>query len=194
MTNTMTNAMTISVTCKDEAAKERYTALATKMKDDSEFKAALNQCKTDQEIYDAYKDRGYTDMDFETFKVEFKKMIDDIVSVQKEGSFELSENELENVVGGFSFFRAFTGVVSALPIAGPLISGVAKAVKAGIEGKGIEEIVKQAAVGVGLALVDSVVTISTMGTGAVVAGAVRTGMALGMGAIKTGLQESLTND
>ena len=183
----MTNAMTISVTCKDEATKARYTALAAKMDADSEFKAALNQCKTEQEIYNAYNDRGYTDLDFGTFKTEFKKMIDDIVNVQQPGTFELTENELENVVGGFSFFKAITSFVSVIPVAGPLIAGVAKAVKAGIEGKGIEEVVKQAAVGVGLALVDAVVTISTAGVGT----AAVTGIKLGMQAVKVGLNAAL---
>lgn len=187
----MSNAMTIAITCKDEATKERYTTLAAKMEDDSEFKAGLNLCKTEKEIFDLYAKHGYTDLDFETFKVEFKSLIDSIIKVQPAGTFELTEDELENVVGGFDFFRFFTSVISAVPIAGPLIAGVAKAVKAGIEGKGAAEVVKQMAVGVGLALVDTVVTIATAGAGAALTTGVKTGIQLGFGAVKAGLNEAL---
>lgn len=182
--------MTISVTCKDEATKARYMTLAAKMEADSEFKAALNQCKTEQSIFDLYKKHGYTDLSFETFKVEFRDMINGIVNAQPAGTFELSEDDLENVVGGFDLFRFFTAAISAVPIAGPIIAGVAKAIKAGVTGQGAAEVVKQLGVGLGLAMVDAVVTIATMGAGNVVTTALKAGL-IATGAIKAGLNEAL---
>jgi len=183
----MNNAMTISVTCKDEETKAKYEVLAAKMKEDTEFQAGLNLCKNDKDVYDLYVKHGYTDLCFEDFCVEFKETIDGIVNVQSEGTFELTEAELDNVVGGFSWFKFLTSVVSVIPIAGPLIAGVAKAVKAGIEGKGMAEVVKQVAVGVGLALVDTAVMIGTGGVGSGAAMAIKVGMA----GVKAGLNSAL---
>ena len=106
--------------------------------------------------------------------------------IMKDLNRELTMEELEGVVGGFSFFNLFTSVISVIPIAGPIISGVAKAVKAGVDGKGFSGVVLELAEGAGLAMVDAVVTIATAGVGTGVA----TGIRLGMAGIKFGLTEA----
>lgn len=187
----MNKEMTISVTCKDDATKERYMALAAKMEADTEFKSGLNMCKSDKDVYDLYSKHGYTDMDFETFKVEFKNIIDGVVNIHQEGNVKLSEDDLDNVVGGFDAFKFFTGTFNVLPILGPLISGTAKAIKAGIDGQGAAGVIKNLGVGLGVAMVDAVTVIGTAGLGAGVSMGVKAGIMVGESAIKSGLNEAL---
>ena len=177
-----TKALTVKVTCESNEVQARYEVLAKKMIDDSEFKAKLNQCKTEESIYGLYKDFGYTDLSFEDFKVQFKDQIASIVTVLPKETFELTEDELDNVVGGNFFFDAFIGIVNLIPVAGPIIAGVAKAVKAGIEGQGIDKIVANVGVGLLIGAFDAIVTISTLGTG----NALTTGAKIALGAAAVG--------
>ncbi|MBR4386261.1 MAG: hypothetical protein IKP51_07045 [Treponema sp.] len=182
----MENTFTVQVTCKDEELAARYEALAKKMASDADFNAQLPKCKSEEELYNLYLSHGYTDLSFEDFVEQLGYTVEQINSAAGCESMELTECELENVVGGFSFFKFATSVVSVIPIAGPIISGVAKAVKAGIDGEGASGIVLELAKGAGLAMVDAVVTIATAGVGS----GVSMGIKVGMGAIKAGINEA----
>jgi len=183
----MNKNFTVQVKCQDEGTRAKYTALAAQMVNDEDFKSRLNFCKNEEGVYDLYKEKGYTDLSFTDFAEQFRDTLNQLFNVENSGSFELSEDELEDVVGGFDFFKFATAFVSAVPVVGPIIAGTAKAIKAGLEGKGIEEIVKQAAVGVGLAMIDGVVCLATMGTAPLITGTAKIALNVGMAGFKAGL-------
>ncbi len=182
----MEQKLSIDVTCETQEIAAKYEELSRKMLNDKEFQEALKLCKSDREIYDLYTKHGYTDLSFEDFSKEFSSIMEQMLGSNDASTMELTTEELENVVGGFNFFRFITSTVSVIPIAGPLISGVAKAVKAGIDGKGLEGITLEVAKGLGTAMVDAVVTIGTAGAGT----AVTMGAKVAMGAVKAGLGEA----
>ncbi len=182
----MENKLHFDVTCQSQEIAAKYEELARKMLNDKEFHEALKNCKSEREIYDLYVKHGYTDLPYEEFAKQLGDTLHQIQSTNLVGNAELTMEELEGVVGGFSFFNFFTSVISVIPIAGPIISGVAKAVKAGVDGKGFSGVVLELAEGAGLAMVDAVVTIATAGAGTTVA----TGIRLGMAGIKFGLTEA----
>ncbi len=173
--------ITVQVTCKDEATAQKYRLLAEKMATDKDFLERLQTCGTERQIYDLYKEKGYTDLSYEDF---IMQLGDQLEQIHKQmGTFELSMEELESVVGGFSLFTFITSALSCVPVAGPIISGVAKAIKAGIDGKGIEQIVLDCAIGAGLAMFDAVIMIGTAGMGAGAATAIN----IGVCTMKTGV-------
>ena len=171
----------ITVTCKDESTVKKYSELAQKMANDTALVENAKKCANMKELYELYKKNGYTDLSFEDFAETFKRDFSNLGFMNPNEMRELSDDDLENIAGG-GWFSVICATVSFIPIAGPLISGVAKAVKAGIEGKGIGEIVKHTALGVTGALFDTVVTIGTagVGTGATIA------IKAGIGALKSG--------
>ena len=172
--------ITVQVTCKDEATTEKYKVLAEKMAKDTDFAERIKICKSDRDIYDLYAEKGYTDLNFEDFITQLGTDLEQLRGQMNK--FELSEEELDAVVGGFSFFSMFTTAISVIPIAGPVISGVAKAIKAGVEGKGVEAIVLDVAIGLGTAMVDAVVVIGTAGMGTAATTAFKVGMGVFNGA------------
>lgn len=175
------NKITVQVTCQDDATANRYRVLAERMATDKNFLERLQTCSTERQIYDLYNEKGYTDLGFEDF---LNQLGDQLEQIQNQmGSFQLSMEELDNVVGGFSLFSFITAALSCIPVAGPIISGVAKAVKDGIDGKGIEEIVLDCAIGTGLAMFDAVILIGTAGIGTGAATAIN----IGVCTMKTGV-------
>lgn len=179
------NGFQVQVTAKDESTAKRYAELAQKMAGDEKFLNAVRFCQSERDLYDVYVKYGYTDLPFGEFSEQLGGALRQIQGVAGDGA-ELSEEELENVVGGFDFFKFCTTVVSVVPVVGPVVSGVAKAVKAGIEGKGVEAIVLECAKGAGLAMVDGVALLATGGMSA----GVQMGVKIGLGAVKAGLNEA----
>lgn len=183
----MENKLHFNVTCQTQEIAARYEELARKMLNDEAFHDALKLCKSGKDIYATYKDFGYTDLEFEDFVIQLSDVMMQIKETDViEGTSELTMEELEEVVGGFSFFNFFTSVISIIPIAGPIISGVARAIKAGIDGQGFSGVVLELAKGAGMAMVDAIVTISTAGVGTGAATAIK----LGMSAVKFGINEA----
>jgi len=135
--------MIIEVTCENAAVKDKYTQLATKMVDDSDFQSKLNLCSDDESLYQLYKVFGYTDLSFDEFIVLFKDSIKSIICVQPKETFELTQQELESIVGGISFYKYFTALISAIPVSGPFLAGVAKAYTAGKAGNDISGMIRQ---------------------------------------------------
>lgn len=176
---------TLQVTARDEETARRYAELARKMAGDEQFNSAVKFCRSERDLYDTYVKFGYTDLPFEEFSEQLGGTLRQIKGTIESGG-ELSDEELENVVGGFGWFSFITSVVSSIPVAGPVISGVAKAVKAGIEGKGVESIVLECAKGVGLAMVDGVAMIATGGMSV----GVKMAVGVGLAAVKTGIKEA----
>lgn len=76
-----------------------FDRLSEKMAKDEAFKKALFECHTEKEVFDLYKKNGYTDLEFPDFVIKFKDQV--VTALQQSG--ELSEEELQMVVGG-SFF------------------------------------------------------------------------------------------
>lgn len=138
----MENTMVIEVTCENESVKANYSSLAAKMADDSEFQTRLNQCEDDKALYELYKSSGYTDLSFDEFIVLFKDSIKSIVEIQPKETFELTEKELECIVGGINFYRYFTALISAIPVSGPFLAGVTKAYNAGKAGQDISGMIR----------------------------------------------------
>ena len=178
--------ITVDVTCQDQATAENYKALAQKMVNDKEFTEKLKTCHSMTEVYELYKESGYTDLPYEEFKEAFEKSVAECHEAIKNGEMALTEEELESIVGGFSFFKFCTSVVNVIPIAGPIIAGAAKAIKAVCDGKGASGAVLEMAKGLGTAMVDAVVTIGTAGVGTGIA----TGIKIGMTAVKVGLDQA----
>ena len=175
---------TVEVNCTDEALAERYNELAGKMADDKDFTDRLKECKSEEAVYELYKEKGYTDLPYEEF---LKQLSTDLQKLHSQmDEFDLTEEELEGVSGGFNAFRFATTVVSCIPIAGPIIAGVAKSVKAGIDGKGTEGVTLEMAKATGLSLVDAIVMIS----GSSLKGKGKWGLMLGSAAMKAGLNEA----
>ncbi len=133
--------------------EQEYGALSEKMKNDTEFLDKVKACKTEYEIYDTYKEAGYTDVSFEEFSSAFKDIakimaVANEVKTEKEGkeTKELSEEQLDAVVGGFDLFKFFVGITDFIPVIGPLVSDSIKAVKAFANGN-IKEGLKDLASG-----------------------------------------------
>ena len=182
----MENKLHFDIICENQEIAAKYEELARKMLEDKEFHEALKDCKSEREIYDLYVKHGYTDLPYEDFIKQLSDTMLQIKNTNLVGSQELTMEELEGVVGGFSFFNLITNVVSVIPIASPILSGVAKAVKAGIDGEGFSGVVLEIAKVAGMAMADAVVTIATAGAGT----ALVAGMNLGMAAVKFGINEA----
>lgn len=182
----MKNKLHFDVTCQSQEIAAKYEELARKMINDKEFHEALKNCNSEKEIYDLYVKHGYTDLPYEDFVKQLGDTMLQLKNTNLVGNTELTIEELEGVVGGFNFVNFFASAASVIPIAGPIIGGVAKAIKAGVDGQGACGVVLQLAEGLGLAMVDSVVTISTAGLGT----AATTFIKLGMAGIKAGITES----
>jgi len=105
------------------------------------------------------------------------------------GSTELSDEALETVVGGkdSSFFNVFTSAVSVIPVGGPIVSAIAKAIKAGTGDGDVNDVFLNLAVGAGLAMFDSVSVIATMGAGATFRYGVNFALGLGKGCLNKAL-------
>ncbi len=168
--------ISVQVTCNDQATAENYKVLAEKMTNDSGFTKKLEKCRSMSEVYNLYKESGYTDLSYEEFSKAFEKTVKQCKEVLATGNMELSENELEEVVGGFDFFKLGTSLVNTFPIIGPIVSGTVKAIKAVCDGKGASGAVLEMAKGLGTAMADAVVTIGTAGVGTVVSSAVKVGL------------------
>ena len=174
----------VEVNCTDEALAERYNKLANQMANDKDFTERLKDCKSEQALYDLYVEKGYTDLPYDDFLKQLGQDLEKLHGQMEE--FDLTEDELEGIAGGFNAFRFATTVVSCIPIAGPIIAGVAKSVKAGLEGKGSEAVTLEAAKATGLALVDAIVTISAGS----LKGRGKWALMFGSAAIKAGLNEA----
>lgn len=113
------------VICETQEAAERYQELATKMLTDTAFLEKCKTCKTSEELYQTYKDFGYTDMEFE----DFEKAAGDTFQFFVDGnndSRELSSEELEAVVGGIRLVELAASVISYIPVAGPFMASAVK--------------------------------------------------------------------
>lgn len=153
--------------------REEYTALYKKMLTDDEFLTKVDTLKTKDEIYDAYKTYGYTDMNYDDFMKEFSDKLNGIIKAYKEktqNSRQLSDEELDEIVGGFEWFNFIASIVSLIPAVGPLISGVAKAIYDGVNGKGFEKIFMDVAIGYGGGLMDGIVTKVESNIGKIITG------------------------
>jgi len=139
----MEDSMIIDIKCSNDSVKEKYTALAAKMIEDSEFQTKLNKCEDDNSLYELYKASGYTDLPFEDFIVLFKDSVKSIIEIQPKETFELTEQELECIVGGISYYKYFTALISAIPVSGPFLAGVVKAYNAGKAGQDISGFIRQ---------------------------------------------------
>lgn len=139
--------------------EQEYDALSEKMKNDTEFLAKVKTCKTEHQIYDTYKEAGYTDVGFEEFSTAFKDLskilsVINEVKEEKEGTSqntatELSDEQLDSVIGGFDLFKFFVGITDFIPFVGPLVSDSIKAVKAFASGnikEGLEDLASGVAV------------------------------------------------
>ena len=169
--------MTISVTCETDEIAKKYEVLARKMANDEEFNNSLKNCKSEREVYNLYVQHGYTDLSFEEFSAQLGDTLSQINQTIGNKTTELSSEELESVVGGYNFFRVFTSILSAVPIAGPILSGVAKAIKAGVDGKGAEGVILNIGVGIAGSLFDTAIAIATGGAGEVAKAAFKVGAA-----------------
>jgi len=143
----MAGTISINITCQDEQVKEKFTAISAKMNDDSTFINELKFCEDDRSIYELYKKYGYTDLPFDDFIVQFKDTVDAVNDSQSEEAFELSEEELENVVGGISFYKYFMAAISALPVTGPFMAGISKAYSLGRQGENLGQVFHQLGIG-----------------------------------------------
>ena len=83
-----------------------FDRLSEKMAKDEAFKKALFECDTEKEIFDLYKKNGYTDLEFPEFVIKFKDQM--VTALQQSG--ELSEEELQMVVGGGFFGDLWNGI------------------------------------------------------------------------------------
>ena len=101
----MEQKLSIDVTCETQEIAAKYEELSRKMLNDKEFQEALKLCKSDREIYDLYTKHGYTDLSFEDFSKEFSSIMEQMLGSNDASTMELTTEELENVVGGFNFFR-----------------------------------------------------------------------------------------
>ena len=124
--------------------EQEYDALSEKMKNDKEFLEKVKACKSEHQIYETYKEAGYTDVGFEEFSEAFKgvsRILDTIndLKAEKEGktataTAQLTDEQLDSVVGGFDLFKFFVGITDFIPIIGPMVSDTIKAVKAFTDG------------------------------------------------------------
>lgn len=130
--------------------EQEYKELSEKMRNDAEFWETIKSCKTEREIYDTYKNAGYTDVDFEEFKSvfpELKRIVDvanQVASKDGKTFVKLTDAQLDQVVGGFDLLKFFVGLTDFIPLVGPLVSGSIKAIKAFASGdieKGVMAIV-----------------------------------------------------
>ncbi len=169
----------MTVTCKDHETAVKYKELVEKMAKDKVFIEKIKECKDMKELYNLYKKYGYTDLDFEGFSKQLKTDVTNLGLIDSNKVTELTDQDLENIAGGFSFIKALCTIVSAVPIVGPVISGAVKAVQAGID-KGACAAVLEVGKGLGLGMVDAVAFIAT--AGASTAGSV--GVKVGLAGIK----------
>lgn len=115
----------LNVSCETEEIANRYKDLAIKMSTDETFMKNCMACNSVQELYQVYKDSGYTDMEFEDFEKNATKDFQ-IFEKYTEENKELSSEELESVVGGINFKEKIKSAINFIPVLGPYLTGTAK--------------------------------------------------------------------
>lgn len=113
---------TMYVACETEEIAKRYQELATKMITDTVFLEKCKTCKTSEEMYQVYKDFGYTDLEYEEFEKVAGDTFQTLIEYNKEGR-ELTTEELESVVGGIRLINLIANAIEFVPVAGPFIAG-----------------------------------------------------------------------
>lgn len=97
---------------------EQTNGVSEKLKNDKKFLEEVKKCKTEKELYDKYIEYKYTNLSPEDFKKAFKTKLD---AIAKEGTIELSEEQLDAVVGG-SVSEWFSRVTNLIPIVGGFVA------------------------------------------------------------------------
>lgn len=147
---------TMYVACETEEIAKRYQELATKMVTDTVFLEKCKTCKTSEEMYQVYKDFGYTDLDYEEFEKVAGDTFQTLIEYSKEGR-ELTTEELESVVGGIRLINVIANAIEFIPVAGPFIAGCVRCYDDISKGRGIDGInngILELARGVGGSIVD----------------------------------------
>lgn len=109
------------------------------MTEDTDFLDKCKTCKNIKELYLAYKEFGYTDLDYSDFEPQFNQLFNDFPLTEKE-NHELTTEDLEKVVGGFGDFNPFgtvKGLIPIFPVIGPIVKGTTRIIKATTGGSGI---------------------------------------------------------
>lgn len=164
--------------------QEEYKALYKKMLNDEEFFKRIEPLTDKKDIYLAYKEFGYTDMEYDDFIVEFDSRTGRIIeecNKRLSEKKELSDEELDHIVGGVDLFQLITGIVAFVPGVGPVLSGLARGIKEGINGNdkkaGIDILT-----GFACGLIDGVVPV--FGAGAAFKEVGKIALGVGLGAAK----------
>lgn len=169
---------------------EDYRELYRKMLNDKAFIKELEGLNEKPQIYEVYKKYGYTNMNYDEFMEEFDARASIIFDTyrQKVGEKkELSDEELDQVVGGLDIFNLICNFVAIVPGIGPVVSGIAKGIKDGVTGKSDHRIAADILTGFALGLADCAFPIF----GGAITGGKILATTLGIGAVKLGVTTAL---
>lgn len=136
---------------------DKNQELAEKIRNDKEFLAEVRTCKNEKELYDTYVKYGYADIPFDDFKKTFEARVQNLA---KSGVTELTEDELDAVVGG-SFWGVFSSVINVVPFVGGFASAITDLCTGNLHGAG--NIAARFAGATVKCLFDTVTTIATGG-------------------------------
>ncbi len=170
--------------------EEEYKELYKKMLTDKAFMKELEDLKEKSQIYEVYKKYGYTDMNYDDFMEEFEARASIIFDTYKQKmgeKKELSEEDLDQIVGGLDIFNLVCNLVSVIPGIGPVAGGIAKGIRDGITGKGDHRVAADILTGFALGLADGAIPIFG---GAFTAGKILAAT-IGIGMAKVGITTAL---
>lgn len=110
-----------------------FKDLWVKMACDKEFLAAAKTAKNEHDLYDIYKKYNYTNVEFDEFMKILGSRVENVYKTYSDPK-KLTEEELEQVVGGFNIFRFFMGLIDAVPVFGPIVATAMKGVADAVQG------------------------------------------------------------
>lgn len=108
---------------------EEYKELYRKMLNDKAFAEASKKATNGRELYDIYKQFGYTDAEYDEFVTAFKEQVQSTANICAQKAKEdgqLSDEELDSVVGGAGVLDTIRDIFSLVPIFGPVVAGLWK--------------------------------------------------------------------
>lgn len=113
---------------KDEKAVQDFNEYQKKLAADPDFAKVVQEAKSEDQVYEYMKEKGYTDMSFQQFMNSLNELCDKMEAASDEalnsdGKRELSAEELDAVAGGHIFQKSWwkknwKSVVQAIPVVG----------------------------------------------------------------------------
>ena len=94
---------TLLFTFKDEQDKDKFFDYVKKYESDEDLKKKVEAAQSEDQVYELLKGRGLIDMSFQDFMKSLNNLCDKFGSVLEGKEHELSQEELESVVGGNIF-------------------------------------------------------------------------------------------